>query len=243
MTLRIERVVVTGGRRFTDAERIQNDLRALLAVGLNRVAEGACPLGGADDMAYDAWHLLKNESTQRYHIAADDAVKAPAKASGVQTDLALLGSASAKRGVRHPLPEPRGRRVPVLPILSPPLQRNIRMLEEEKPDLVLAYPDEQSRGTWHCVREACRRGITVALWAPGFEVWEFEGEDEHKPGIYVNNARGMVTRIDTSRSLERGRAPDGGGVSLDLYDDEPRFMISTFANLALAERLAEVLRG
>jgi hypothetical protein len=204
MTLQIKRVVVTGGRRFTDAERIQNDLRALLAVGLNRVAEGACPFGGADDLAYDAWHLLMGESTQRY-----------------------------------PFMEWEGGP------LSPPLRRNIRMLDEEKPDLVLAYPDEQSRGTWHCVREACKRGIPVALWAPDFQVWEFEGEDEHagRPGIYVSNPRGTVARIDTSRSLARGRAPDGGGVSLELTDDEPRFMISTFANVALAERLAEVLRG
>jgi len=228
MTMEIKRVVVTGGRRFTDAERIQNDLRALLAVGLNRVAEGACPFGGADDLAYDAWHLLMGESTQRYPILGDD--KPPATVIGVQTDLTLPGttSASAKR---------------VRAVLSPPLHRNIRMLDEEKPDLVLAYPDEQSRGTWHCVREACKRGITVALWAPDFQVWEFEGEDENKPGIHVSNARGLVTRIDTARSLTRGRAPDGGGVSLELTDDEPRFMISTFANVALAERLAEVLRG
>lgn len=198
-TAEIQRVVVTGGRNFAERGRIESDLRCLLPLGLGRVAEGACPFGGADDIAYDAWHLLRNESTQRYPIDG--------------------GKQSA------------------------PLLRNIRMLEQEKPDLVLAYPDERSRGTWHCVREACKRGITVALWAPAFQVWEFEGEDEHKPGIYISNERGLVTRIDTARSLARGRAPDGGGVSLDLTDDEPRFLISTFANIGLAEKLAEVLHG
>lgn len=198
---RIERVVVTGGRNFHDGARIEADLRALLPLGLRRVAEGACPFGGADDLAYEAWHLLRNESTQRYPIARD--------------------------GV--------GR--------TAPLRRNIRMLEAEKPDLVLAYPDERSRGTWHCLKEACKRGITVAIWAPGFQVWEFEGEDEHKAGIYVGDARGMVAFIDTVRSFARGTAPDGGGMSLDLTDDEPRFIISTFANISAAERIGGVLQS
>jgi hypothetical protein len=122
--IRIERVVVTGGRNFTDYERIEADLRALLPLGLSRVAEGECPFGGADELAYDAWHLLRNECTQRY---------------------------------------PRDRRLdgPGKPAY---LRRNIRMLEAEKPDLVLAYPDPTSKGTWHCVAEAVKRGFPVAVW-------------------------------------------------------------------------------
>lgn len=197
MEIQIQKVVATGGRNFTDGQRIRQDFEALLPFGLQSAAEGQCPYGGADALAHAAWFDLCHKSTNRHPI---------------------IGS---------------GR--------SAPLQRNVRMLEAEKPDLLLAYPDERSRGAWHCVKEACKRGITVALWAPDFQVWEFEGEDEHKPGIYVGNANGIVTRIDTARSFQRGTAPDGGGVSLDLTDDEPRFII--FANLDMAERLAEALRG
>ena len=67
-TAKLQRVVVTGGRGFRDGARIEADLRALLPLGLCRVAEGACPYGGADALAYDAWHLLRNEPTQRYPI-------------------------------------------------------------------------------------------------------------------------------------------------------------------------------
>lgn len=128
--LKIERVVVTGGRRFTDYDRIEADLRALLPLGLRRVAEGQCPFGGADDLAYDAWHLLRNESTQRFPI-----------------DNRLDGNGK-----------------------NAPRRRNVRMLEAEVAaggvDLVLAYPDEWSRGTWHCTCAALDRGLTVAVWRP-----------------------------------------------------------------------------
>lgn len=122
--LRIERAVVTGGRSFTDGTRIEADLRALLPLGLRQVAEGASPAGGADDLAYDAWHLLCNLPTRRYYIRPD-----------------LDG---------------QGRPAPV--------RRSIRMLETERPDLVLAYPDQHSSGTWHCVAEAWRRRIPVLVW-------------------------------------------------------------------------------
>lgn len=45
-------------------------------------------------------------------------------------------------------------------------RRNIRMLEAERPDLVLAYPNAKSRGTWQCVKEALSRGIFAIVWAP-----------------------------------------------------------------------------
>lgn len=122
----IERVVVTGGREFTDHVRIESDLRVLLPLGLRRVAEGACPFGGADDLTYDAWHLLRNEPTERYQI-----------------DDHLDGNG---RGA--------------------PLRRNTRMVETERPDLGLGYPDASSAGTWHCIAEMLRIGAPVVVWMP-----------------------------------------------------------------------------
>lgn len=133
--LRIERVVVTGGRHFRDGARIEADLRALLPLGLRRVAEGWCPLGGADDLARAAWRRLTDKSTEGYPMRTD--LDGPGKAAG-----------------------PR---------------RNIRMLEAERPDLVLAYPDPESRGTWHCMREALQRGITVAVWMRGIRELPLRG--------------------------------------------------------------------
>lgn len=72
MTFAFPRAVVTGGRRFTDYDRIEADFRALRRHGLRRVAEGASHGGGADDLAYDAWHLLVNESTERYQVKPVD---------------------------------------------------------------------------------------------------------------------------------------------------------------------------
>ena len=45
------------------------------------------------------------------------------------------------------------------------LRRNIRMLDTEHPDLVIAFHGdiEQSRGTRHCIIEAQQRGIPVIL--------------------------------------------------------------------------------
>lgn len=37
--------------------------------------------------------------------------------------------------------------------------RNIAMLSSPQPDLVLAFPTQTSRGTWHCVTEAKKRDI------------------------------------------------------------------------------------
>jgi hypothetical protein len=123
--LRIERVVVTGGRHFTDGLRIAADLRALQGLGLHRLAHGGAL--GADDVAAAAWRALPHEFG--WSIGEHAA------------DWATEGSGAGPR-------------------------RNIRMLEAEKPDLVLAYPDPTSKGTWHCVAEALKRDITVAIWTP-----------------------------------------------------------------------------
>lgn len=43
-------------------------------------------------------------------------------------------------------------------------RRNISMLETQPlPDIVLAFPTRQSRGTWHCVNAAKQRGIPVEV--------------------------------------------------------------------------------
>lgn len=69
----------------------------------------------------------------------------------------LLG----REGVlRHPADWSEGKRGGLL--------RNITMLDTERPNLVLAYPDPKSRGTWHCVVEAAARDIPVLAFLP----WE-----------------------------------------------------------------------
>ena len=41
--------------------------------------------------------------------------------------------------------------------------RNQQMLDEGKPDLVLAFPTPESRGTWDMVRRAKKAGIRVII--------------------------------------------------------------------------------
>src|ERR1039457_766610 len=43
------------------------------------------------------------------------------------------------------------------------LKRNIEMLEE-KPDIVYAFPEKGSKGTYHTIREAEKRGIKVVIY-------------------------------------------------------------------------------
>lgn len=41
--------------------------------------------------------------------------------------------------------------------------RNQKMLDEFKPDLVMAFPTKESRGTWDMVRRAERAGVEVKI--------------------------------------------------------------------------------
>ena len=43
------------------------------------------------------------------------------------------------------------------------VRRNDRMLDSFKPDLVLAFPQPSSRGTWRCIESAVARGIRVII--------------------------------------------------------------------------------
>ena len=42
--------------------------------------------------------------------------------------------------------------------------RNCEMLDLYKPSHVLAFPGKTSRGTWHCVSEAKKKGIPVTVF-------------------------------------------------------------------------------
>lgn len=111
-------------------------------------------------------------------------------------------------------------------------RRNVRMLEAERPDLVLAYPDALSRGTWQCVRSALARGIIVIAWAPDFEVWDFEGEDRLKAGVLVDGEGGNVLRLPTTTGLHDDRP------------DSPRYLLWPTDELEeRAWQLLEVLGG
>ena len=126
--VRIEKVVITGGRKFADDARITADLAALLPLGLRRVAQGNAK--GADALAA-AW--------ARRWLRHDGGL------AGYPADWDKHGRAAG-------------------------CLRNVEMLETERPDLVLAYPDPGSRGTWHCVRKAIEMGIPVILWHAGVVV-------------------------------------------------------------------------
>lgn len=132
----IARIVVTGGRRFTDLTRIEADLRSLLPFGLQSVAQGGNGIPQTDGL--ETWKPTRS---------ADALAWCCARQLGLHTPTYFMD-----RETHHEHAGPR---------------RNIEMIEAEKPDLVLAYPHPASSGTWHCVRTAIERGITVAIWHPG----------------------------------------------------------------------------
>ena len=237
--MKIECIVITGGRSFTDGARIEADLRALLPLGLVRVVQGGAL--GADRLARDIWRgftvadlrkhngfLPRSEQTYEIDARLDDA-PAPKRDEQLVLGEAPRRRAEQRQGVSR----------------SVGLRRNVRMLEAERPDLVLAYPDANSRGTWQCVRAACDRGITTVVWAPPevAHLWDFEGEDDNKPGIYVGGPERFILRIDDQRRESHGRSSDGGWANLEMVDAQPRFIISTFDSRGVAERLERVLGG
>lgn len=133
---RVEKVVVTGSREFRDAERIEADLRALLPLGLRRVAQGGHgvdkQLGNAEvPKRFRSADTLAWLATHRLHL----------EAATYRVDERLDG--------RWPACGPR---------------RNRRMLRAERPALVLAYPALHSVGTWSCIEEARRLDIPVLVW-------------------------------------------------------------------------------
>lgn len=139
------KVVVTGGRNFTGA-RIEADLRALLPLGLVRVAQGGH--GIDEQFGGDGWPS-KVRSADSLAFLATHALKLEEATYWVNRD---VGDGRVWTGVDGKWPG-AGQR------------RNIRMLDAERPDL--AYPDAKSRGTWQCVRAALARDRGVVIWALG----------------------------------------------------------------------------
>lgn len=134
--LRVPNVVVTGGRDFADGDRIEADLRALLPLGLRRVAQGGNGIDKQLGQAEVPTRIVSADAlawlaTHRLHL----------EEASYRVDARLDG--------RWPVCGPR---------------RNQRMLTAEKPALVLAYPTRASKGTWSCIVEACRLGIPVLVW-------------------------------------------------------------------------------
>lgn len=190
--MKVERVVVTSGPLFTDCDRVEADLRALLPLGLCRIAQG----NGKGAEAFAA-------NWARRWLRGGDGL------AGYQ---------------------PRQR-------------RNAIMLEQERPDLMLVYPDTSGVNAWRCGRSACDRGITTIFLAPFVEVYDFMGEDDIKPAIYIDGPEGNIICIDDQRRVSHGRSSDGGWASLDLIEAPPRFAIATFDNHGVASTLLDVLAG
>lgn len=210
--MKIERIVITGGRSFADADRIEADLRALLPLGLRRVAQGGNGIdrqcGGAetpkkfesaDTLAWLATHALHlEEATYWVNMTPTDGA---------------LGDAHIPQwtGADGKWPAAGNR-------------RNVRMLEAEKPDLVLAYPDPLSRGTWNCVREAIKRNIPVILW---------------HDGVMVTTAQmdATWTVIHSSVPAEHDKragllAPPRPGAPLDRHGEDMPTLLAVLGDLA-----------
>ena len=105
--------------------------------------------------------------------------------------------------------------------------RNVEMLESERPDIVLAYPDPESRGTWHCVAEAWRRRIPVLVWVS----WLTGGE-----------ATRFVQRKVDERGVSLVRHRQGLLEDLALFDRDGRRVIITGSE-QFVDQLPEELDG
>lgn len=140
-------VCVTGGRSFSDARRIDLDLRALVPLGLRRVAQG----GNGIDEQYG------HERPPRRPRSADTLAWLASGRLDLETATYRVNRNADERGTWNYL-DGHG--------AWAPLRRNTRMVQAERPDLGLGYPDENSSGTWHCIAEMLKLGIPVVVWMP-----------------------------------------------------------------------------
>jgi hypothetical protein len=152
------RVVVTGSRNFHDDERIEADLRALLPLGLTRVAQGGngvkcercngrggqCSCCGGSGLP--TGHCEACTPLDRRTAAADALAWRAAHRLGLDANTYRVDERLDGRW----------------PVCGP--GRNRRMLLAERPELVLAYPTPSSKGTWNCIAEARRLDISVLVW-------------------------------------------------------------------------------
>lgn len=209
--MKIERVVVTGGQDFTDEARIEADLRALLPVGLRRVAQGGHNVDEQFGQAETPRRIRSADAlawlvTARLHL--DGATYRVNRDVEISTDAA----GDTQTVYRLPVPPDVDGGWP-----SAGPRRSKRMLLVEKPDLVLAYPDRKSKGTWHCIIEAMNQKYMVSIWAPWMRL------------------------IDIATKL---RACGVLGRDYECFDDEPRFVVCKKAGAYdLCRAVAEILRG
>lgn len=108
--IKLERAFVTGGRKFNDSERIENDLRDLMFRGCTRVAEGRCHKGGADLLARQAWQRLTGNDTVGYPV--ERAKDGPWPAAGNRRNARMLREemqfGRVDIGLAYPDPDSRG---------------------------------------------------------------------------------------------------------------------------------------
>lgn len=124
------RIAVTGGRAYSDRARVEETLNRIHAVTpLDVLIHGDA--SGADSLARD-WAIRNGVKHDPYPAAWDDidAVPCRVKWRGRKPYNALAG-----------------------------LSRNIRMLIQGAPELVVAFPG--GAGTAHCRAQALRRDIAV----------------------------------------------------------------------------------
>lgn len=60
------------------------------------------------------------------------------------------------------------------------IERNLRMLDDGEPDIVVAFPLGKSHGTWHMVRTARKAGVPVLIMPADRAVIDALGE-----GVFV----------------------------------------------------------
>ena len=124
------RIAVTGGRAYSDRARVEETLNRIhAATPLDVLIHGDA--SGADSLARD-WAIRNGVKHDPYPAAWDDidAVPCRVKWRGRKPYNALAG-----------------------------LSRNIRMLIQGAPELVVAFPG--GAGTAHCRAQALRRDIAV----------------------------------------------------------------------------------
>ena len=203
--LRVLAAVVTGSRNFHDGERIETDLRALLPLGLQRVAQGGngvkcgrCGGDGGARLGLECPHCRGSGLPTGHCEVCTPLDRRTASADALAWRAAhRLGLAGATYRVDERLD---GR----WPVCGP--RRNRRMLRAEQPPRVLAYPTLSSKGTWSCIEEAWRLRIPALVWIH----WA-AGGDATRIVIAALKARGV--NLTWSKEQVAGVSVDNLGVT------------------------------
>lgn len=99
----MNRVLICGGRKFTDAAFLRTALENLLFYGPTIppdlfIIEGACPTG-ADELAYQ-WRILNRLDGQRYPVV--NSIDGPWPAAGHRRNARMLRLGMPDRGIAFP---------------------------------------------------------------------------------------------------------------------------------------------